>query len=251
MTTAAPHRELLLAEQLERLLGDTAPVALEYLREHVQWVELAGGDVLMEQGQPGDSGYLMLSGRLRIYMRDERGTERMIREIGRGEVIGEMSLFTGEPRSATVVAVRDSVLVKLDKPQFDGLLALSPQVSLTLTRQIIRRLQTQHERRPLPAPVIVGVLPVSEGVSASAFASELRPHLERFGRVSILDAAAMDRAIGQEGASASEGDAGDQAVAAALDEIEATNDFVLLIADPAPVSAIVHSATSAASMSPV
>ena len=54
----------------------------------------------------------------------------MIREIGRGEVIGEMSLFTGEPRSATVVAVRDSVLVKLDKPQFDGLLALSPQVSL-------------------------------------------------------------------------------------------------------------------------
>ena len=44
MTTAAPHRELLLAEQLERLLGDTAPVALEYLREHVQWVELAGGE---------------------------------------------------------------------------------------------------------------------------------------------------------------------------------------------------------------
>ena len=126
MTTAAPHRELLLAEQLERLLGDAAPVALEYLREHVQWVELAGGDVLMEQGQPGDSGYLMLSGRLRIYMRDERGTERMIREIGRGEVIGEMSLFTGEPRSATVVAVRDSVLVKLDKPQFDGAARAEP-----------------------------------------------------------------------------------------------------------------------------
>ena len=234
MTTAAPHRELLLAEQLQRLMGDAAPVALEYLREHVQWVELAGGDVLMEQGQPGDSGYLMLSGRLRIYMRDERGAERMVREIGRGEVIGEMSLFTGEPRSATVVAVRDSVLVKLDKPQFDGLLALSPQVSLTLTRQIIRRLQTQHERRPLPAPVIVGVLPVSEGVSASAFANELLPCLERFGRVSILDSGAMDRAIGQEGTSASEGDAGDQAVATALDEIEATSDFVLLIADPAP-----------------
>jgi len=232
MTSAAPHRELLLAEQLERLLGDTAPLVLGYVREHVQWVEMAGGDVLMEQGQPGDSGYLMLSGRLRVYMRDERGTERMVREIGRGEVIGEMSLFTGEPRSATVVAVRDSVLVKLDKPQFDGLLALSPRVSLTLTRQIIHRLQTQHERRPLPAPVIVGVLPVSEGVSAGAFAHELLPHLQRFGRVSVFDAAAMDRAIGGDGASSAAGDAGDQAVAIALDAIEATSDFVLLVADP-------------------
>ena len=234
MTTAAPHREVLLAEHLERLLGDTAPLALGYLRAHVQWVELAGGDVLMEQGQPGESGYLMLSGRLRIYMRDEGGTERMIREIGRGEVIGEMSLFTGEPRSATVVAVRDSVLVKLDKPQFDGLLALSPQVTLTLTRQIIRRLQTQHERRPLPAPVIVGVLPISDGVSARTLASELLPHLQRFGRVSVLDAAAMDRAVGKEGSSECEGEAGDQAVATALDEIEAMNDFVLLIADASP-----------------
>src|SRR5512139_1842160 len=192
MTIAAPHREALLAEQLQRLLGDTAVMAMDYLREHLQWVELAGGEVLMEQGQAGDSGYLMLSGRLRIYVREENGTQRMVREIARGEVIGEMSLFTGEPRSATVVAVRDSVLVKLDKPRFDGLVALSPQVSQMLTRQIIHRLQTQHERRPLPAPVIVGVLPVSEGVSASAFANELLPHLERFGRVSIFDTAAMD-----------------------------------------------------------
>ena len=234
MTTAAPHREALLAEQLKRLLGDTAVMAMDYLREHLQWVELAGGDVLMEQGQAGDSGYLMLSGRLRIYVRDENGTQRMVREIARGEVIGEMSLFTGEPRSATVVAVRDSVLVKLDKPRFDGLLALSPQVSQALTRQIIQRLQTQNQRRPLPAPVTIGVLPVSDGVSASEFVRALVPQLQRFGRVSVVDAAAMDRAIGTAGASAADGGPGDQSVASALDAIEAANDFVLLIADGAP-----------------
>ena len=234
MTTAAPHREILLAEQLQRLLGDTAPLAMDYLRQHLRWVELAGGDVLMEQGQAGDSGYLMLSGRLRIYVRDDNGTQRMVREIARGEVIGEMSLFTGEPRSATVVAVRDSVLVKLDKPRFDGLLALSPQVAQTLTRQIIQRLQTQNQRRPLPAPVTIGVLPVSEGVTASEFVRALVPHLQRFGRVSVVDAAAMDRAIGTGGASAADGGPGDQATASALDAIEAANDFVLLIADSAP-----------------
>ena len=234
MTTAAPHREALLADQLKRLLGDTAPLAMDYLREHLQWVELAGGDVLMEQGQAGDSGYLMLSGRLRIYVRDDSGVQRMVREIARGEVIGEMSLFTGEPRSATVVAVRDSVLVKLDKPRFDGLVALSPLVLQTLTRQIIHRLQTQNQRRPLPPPVTIGVLPVSEGVSVHEFVEALVPHLRRFGRVSVVDAAAMDRAIAAAGAALNDAEGANEAVASALDAIEATNDFVLLVADGAP-----------------
>ncbi len=60
----------------------------------------------MEQGEPGDSAYLCISGRLRVYVRGEDGSQRMVREMSRGEVIGEMSLYTGEPRSATVIALR-------------------------------------------------------------------------------------------------------------------------------------------------
>jgi len=45
-------------------------------------------------------------------VRDEEGVPRMVREMGRGQVIGEMSLYTDEPRSASVVAIRDSVLVR-------------------------------------------------------------------------------------------------------------------------------------------
>src|SRR5512141_1883090 len=234
MMNAAPHRELLLADQLKRLLGDAAPIALEYLRRKLQWVELAGGDVLMEQGEAGDSGYLALSGRLRVYVRNGDGSQRMVRELSRGEVIGEMSLFTGEPRSATVVAVRDSVLVKLDKQSFDGLLALSPQVSLTLTRQIIQRLQTQDVRRPVPAPVTIALLPVSDAVPLADFAYELASHLQRFGRVTVIDAAAMDHAIGTAGVSCATGAESDQAVASALDAIEAAHDFVLLVGDAQP-----------------
>jgi NTE family protein len=231
MTTAAPHREALLAQQLRRLLGDAAPAAMDYLRAHLQWIELAGGDVLMEQGEPGDSGYLMLSGRLRVYVRSEDGSQRMVRELSRGEVIGEMSLFTGEPRSATVVAVRDSVLVKLDKRRFDGLLALSPQVSLTLTRQVIQRLQTQDQRRPVPAPVTIGVLTVTDGVEPHDFTRELSGQLQRYGRVCVMDAAAMDRAAGTDGVSTTAGAPADQSVAAALDALEAQHDFILLVAD--------------------
>ena len=118
------------------------------MRDRLTWVEVSGGQTLMEQGAPGDSMYLSISGRLRAYVRDEDGVPRMVREMGRGQVIGEMSLYTDEPRSASVVAIRDSVLVRLDKAHFAELLASSSQVSMALTRQIIRRLQTQHEPQP-------------------------------------------------------------------------------------------------------
>ncbi len=162
--TARPHCEALLAQYLTSLYGDLGRDTIDFLREHVQWVEIAPGEVLMEQGAPGDSAYLSVSGRLRIYMADEDGVPRAVRELGRGEVIGEMSLYTGEPRSATVVAIRDSVLARLDKPHFEALLARNPKVSMVFTRQIIGRLQTQHLRRPVPAPVTVALLPVSGGV---------------------------------------------------------------------------------------
>ena len=166
-TDSAPrvpeHHDALLTQHLHDFLGDIEPAALTLLRERLTWVAVAGGQTLMEQGEPGDSMYLSISGRLRAYVNDEDGVPRMVREMGRGQVIGEMSLYTDEPRSASVVAIRDSVLVRLEKAHFAELLASSSQVSMSLTRQIIRRLQTQHERNPVPLPVTISLLAVSDG----------------------------------------------------------------------------------------
>jgi NTE family protein len=229
-----PHRDALLALQLNALLGEAAPAAIAYLQQHLQWVELAAGEVLMEQGDPGDSAYLCVSGRLRVYVRGEDNTQRMVREMARGEVIGEMSLYTGEPRSATVVALRNSVLVKLDKQHFDELLALSPQVSITFTRQIIRRLQTEHQRLPVAAPVTVGLLPITNGIALDDFARRLTQQLQRFGRVCVIAAAEIDHALGEPGIALSNDANADQSVALALDAIEAKHDFVLLLAQAIP-----------------
>ena len=224
-----PHRDTLLAQQLTALLGES-PAAIAFLQQHLQWVELAGGQVLMEQGAPGDSAYLCVSGRLRIYVRGEDGAQRMVREMSRGEVLGEMSLYTGEPRSATVIALRNSVLVKLDKQHFDELLALSPQASITFTRQIIRRLQTEHQRLPVAAPVTVGLLPITNGLALDGFARRLAQQLKRFGRVRVIDAAEIDRVLGEPGIALSTDAQADQNIALGLDAIEAEHDFVLLLA---------------------
>ncbi len=230
-STKYPHRDAQLAHHLNALFGDLGSATVTFLKQHLQWVEIAAGEVLIEQGTPGDSAFLSISGRLRVYVAGDDGAPRMVRELGRGEVIGEMSLYTGEPRTATVVAVRDSVLVRLDKPQFEALIASQPQISITFTRQIIERLQTQHLRRPVAAPVTIGLLPISAGVALQDFAQQLASQLARYGRVGVVDAAAMDGAIGEAGFRLSDDAEAGRRIALALDGIEAEHDFVLLIAD--------------------
>jgi NTE family protein len=231
-----PHRDAVLAQQLRGLMPDVPSAALEFMQRHLQWVEVAAGETLIEQGADGDSAYLTISGRLRVYVAADGAPPRMVRELSRGEVIGEMSLYTGEPRSATVIAVRDSVLVRLGKEHFESLIISYPQVSLTFTRQMIRRLQTEHERHSVAAPVTIGLLPVSAGVSTDDFAAQLAQHLQRFGRVATVGAASIDATLDDAGISARDDSDADHRISLVLDAMEAQNDFVLLVADGTPTA---------------
>lgn len=186
---------------------------LQMLQDSVQWIELNAGEVLMAQGDAGDAAYLTISGRLRVYVDTDDGVPRMVRELGRGEITGEISLYTDAMRSATLVAIRRTVVVRLDKARFTALVARHPQVSFALTRKIIERLQTQHDRRPLPPPVTVTLLPITEGVQAAAFAQRLAQALGEFGRACWVQASQP---------------------LAVLEELEAEHDFVLMVADAEP-----------------
>jgi NTE family protein len=229
-----PHRAALLIEQLHALFPDIGDATHAFLLQHLQWVEIAAGETLIRQGETGDSAYLTISGRLRVYVADEDGASRMVRELSRGEVIGEMSLYTGQPRAATVVAVRDSVLVKLAQRHFEAMLLHHPQVSLTFTRQMIQRLQTEHQRQRVAAPVTIGLLPITEGVELAEFAHALQAQLVRFGRACVVDAASFDRMLGIPGTALSDDAESDHRISLALDRLESDHDFVLLLANSAP-----------------
>lgn len=210
------RRDLLATYLRDNFPGIDADT-LENIQDSVQWVELRAGDVLMEQGQPGDAAYLTVSGRLRVYVKTDDGVPRMVRELGRGEITGEISLYNHATRSATVVAIRKTVVVRLDKANFTALVARNPQVSFALTRKIIDRLQTQNDRRPLPPPVTVTLLPITGAVDAAALAKRLALALAPFGRACTVDSSAA-------GTSASD-------PSAMLEELEAGHDFVLMVAD--------------------
>ncbi len=207
--------EDLLMTHLPALLGDIDAPTLDLLRRSLQWVELPAGQTLMHQGEPGDAMYLLLRGRLRTYISEAQGggEQRMVREITRGQVVGEISLYTNEPRSATLVAARDSVLVRLGRAEFEKLLTNNKHASLVLTRQIIQRLRTENSPKAHELSATIALLPISAGVNLAALAAALTQKLHSGARVAILEAAVTD---------------------AELEDIEAHHDFVLLLADAAP-----------------
>ncbi len=233
------YLDALLHKHLRDFLGDVEPAAMDQLTAHLTWLELPGGQPLITQGEVGDAMYVLVSGRLRVSVTGEDGRERVVREITRGQIVGEMSLLTEDPRSATVVAVRDSVLARLGKPEFNQLLITSTAVCMALTRQIVRRLQTPGQGRGLDRPVAVGLLPISERISGADladFAERLAAGLRQVGPVAVLDAARLDTLAGTPGLSArptSDIDAS-RRIAVCLDEVESSHAFVLLLADPAP-----------------
>lgn len=231
--------DTLLRKHLHDFLGDIEPAAMSRLTEQLTWLELAGGQPLMTQGEVGDAMFVLVSGRMRVSITGEDGVERVVREITRGQVVGEMSLLTDDPRSASVVAVRDSVLVRLGKPEFNQLLATSAAVSIALTRQIVRRLQTPGHRHGIDRPVAIGLIPVSDGIAGAAladFAEQLAAGLRQVGPVAVLDAARLEARAGVPGLAARPASDTDAArrIAVCLDEIESAHAFVLLLADPEP-----------------
>ncbi|MCJ7815507.1 MAG: cyclic nucleotide-binding domain-containing protein, partial [Xanthomonadales bacterium] len=81
--------------------------------EELHVSELAGGEWLMKQGDPGDALYFLVRGRLQAWARDENGNDkgRFLNEIVPGDSVGELSLLTGAPRAVGIQAIRDSLLI--------------------------------------------------------------------------------------------------------------------------------------------
>ena len=102
--------------------------------------EFTEGDVLIQAGQSNDFLYLILSGRLRIHLKDL--TLAPIVMLEPGEVVGEMSVFDRQPASAYVVAQEDSRLLVLDRATIWSLIEIYPIVARNLLFVLAQRLRS-------------------------------------------------------------------------------------------------------------
>ena len=92
--------------------------------------------IIFRQGDPGDKFYIIHSGKVRVFRKDADGLETDLSLLGAGESFGEMSLLTGETRSANVEAVEETRLKVLSKEQFELILKDFPHISLAFVKQM-------------------------------------------------------------------------------------------------------------------
>lgn len=226
-----------LREALTGVFGPVDETAFAEVASSAQWLEAPAGSIVYRQGEPGDCLCLLLRGRLHVRFRDpEEGGERLVAEIAPGQAVGEIGLLTGNPRTATVVAVRDSLMVRIDAPTFDRLVEHHPELVRKLSRVVVERLSERSStRRFSPRVSNIAVLPARPGGAIAEFARELSEALAAFGPSLRLDSARVDAQLGFTGvADAMAGGESHARLTDWLAEQESKQRFVLYQADPEP-----------------
>jgi len=99
------------------------------------------GSIIMAAGDPTDSLYLVISGRLKVMMGDSEGKEVILSLLGPGEFFGEMGLIDDSPRSASVVAIEPCELLAISKRDFKKCLEENFEVAMGVMRGLVRRLR--------------------------------------------------------------------------------------------------------------
>ncbi len=115
------------------------------------------GETIMRQGEPGQCAYIIESGRVEIGIRTPQGKDQKVGTRGAGTMIGEMALVDNAPRTATVEAIEDCVLLEITKEDFSGrlqkadpILRMTSQVILARYRDTLTRADISRESSTWP-----------------------------------------------------------------------------------------------------
>ncbi len=227
-----------LISSLTDLLGSVDDDLVHDIEEAAKWHRVPRGDFLFHKGDPGDSVYMVVSGRLRASLRDDADHEQVFGEIRRGETVGEAAPFTGSARSADVYALRDSELISFSNDAFETLGDKHPVVLRRIASLAMVRLQRAQGTGAALAPTTsIAVVALSDDVDLDGFISHLGRSLSSSGSTLCVNATSADQTLGTPGLSQlAETDARSRRIDAWLDEVEIRNSFLVLEADKGPTA---------------
>ncbi len=132
-----------------KILGGMTEEQLERFAQFVEVEQVPQWSVIVKQGDPGNSMYFILDGELRARI-DVLGQETILATLSTGDFFGDISLFDQGPRSADVVANRDSLVAKFSAGAFDKLAKEAPEIATPFLRAVGRtlsaRIRTDNKR---------------------------------------------------------------------------------------------------------
>lgn len=218
LLAGAPLAAFMPAETLQSMVNLSEPLLLY------------SGQYLYHQGDAPDYFYVLVSGRLRVSTDEE-----LLGHISFGEPVGESGVIAGEPRSATVRAVRDSVVLRLPRASFLKFIEGNAAAALALTRRIIARSRQSRRARELAAAQgqsTFTLFPASPHMPVMALAETLSRRLGGWPDVRVISARHCDAAFGPGAAQTSYEDAERSgALVRWCCELERRHRYVIYVAD--------------------
>jgi CRP/FNR family transcriptional regulator, cyclic AMP receptor protein len=109
---------------------------LAQIAEIAEEVPMSAGGLVFGEGEPGDALYIVVEGRVLVHRCD-----KSLAELGGRECFGEMSVLDAEPRSASVSALSEALLLKIGREEFKDILSERPEISLGIIKVLSRRLR--------------------------------------------------------------------------------------------------------------
>jgi len=197
-------------------------------------MHVTAGDVIVAQGTAGDGLYVVVSGRLRVSV-IAGARERVLHDLARGAIVGEIALVSDRPRSATVRAVRDSDLLQLRVSSFKSLIQRSPAVLGEIARLLVDRLlAVDRPQSQSSGSRAIAVVAAGKNTSAATIvAGRLSDQLARGGSVFRLDADVVARHLGHGAAQRGPDHPGRAELTGWLHAVERGNDWVVYRPDAA------------------
>lgn len=211
---------------------DLDPSAIAELEARLRPIDVARDACIVREGAPADALYVVVSGRFAVEVEAEPDP---VAEIGHGATIGEIAFFAGGARTATVRAIRDSVVVRLTREDFDELAARAPAIWRSVTATLANRLAAQtkqasklrssaHTSRATPPPRTIAIIAAGARPIPDAFIAALQAFAAAAPGSRVLeasDARALLNGAGPVGQSATQ----------TLNDLEARHERILFIAD--------------------
>jgi CRP/FNR family transcriptional regulator, cyclic AMP receptor protein len=117
----------------------------EALVSSMEYVDLARGDTVFAEGEPGDSVYIVVEGKVKIGRRASDGRENMLAIMGPSDMFGELSVFDPGPRTATATAVTDARVARLRHESLRPWMTQRPEIAEQMMRVLARRLRRTND----------------------------------------------------------------------------------------------------------
>ena len=207
------------------IFDDLDPIERTRLAAELETLNLKRGDVLVRQGDMADALYIVVTGRFLVTVDGRRDA---LAELGPGQPIGEIAFLAGGPRTATVRALRDSLVLRLGRTEFEELSAKNPSIWRTLTVALARRVAGGNVSRapaPDPRPRTIALIRAGGSPLPARFVTDLAGVFERGHRTLLLHSDIATDVLPK-------GVAIDSAEATrALNLLESTYDYLLFLAD--------------------